>query len=61
MNVSHKFTQRRAPVALVVAIMGIIGMALVAYFASELVEFFATASASATQQTDFYPTPARAP
>jgi hypothetical protein len=61
MNVSHKFAQRRAPVALVVAVTGMIGMALVAYFASDLVEFFATASASSAMP-DFYPTPiTRAP
>jgi hypothetical protein len=41
--------------------MGMIGMALVAYFASDLVEFFATASASSAMP-DFYPTPiTRAP
>jgi hypothetical protein len=53
MNVSHKFTQRRAPVALVVFVLGMIGVALVAFLASDLVDFFAAASASATP--DFYP------
>jgi hypothetical protein len=55
MNVSHKFTQRRAPVARVVFVLGMIGVGLVAFLASDLVDFFATASASATP--DFVPVP----
>jgi hypothetical protein len=55
MNVTHKFTQRLAPVALVVFVLGVIGVALVAVLASDLVDFFAAASASATP--DFYPAP----
>jgi hypothetical protein len=40
-------------VALVVFVLGMIGVALVAFLASDLVDFFAAASASATP--DFYP------
>ena len=53
-TVTHKFTRRRAPIALVTVVAVICGLGLMAYFARDLVEF-ATASASATP--DYYPTP----
>jgi hypothetical protein len=57
MNVSHKFT-RQVPLGLVTFVIGISGLALVAYFANDLVEFAATASTSAAWQTEsYYPTP----
>lgn len=61
MNVNHKFTRRQAPIAFVITVaIGMTGLGLVAYFASDLVEFFVSSSASATP--DFYPTPiGRAP
>ena len=56
MNVNHKFTRRRAPIALVITVViGMSGLGLVAYFASDLVEFFVSSSASATP--DFFPMP----
>jgi hypothetical protein len=57
LSVSQNFTRRRAQVAAVVALIGLMA---VAYFASDLVEFFANAWASATP--DYYPMPiVRAP
>jgi hypothetical protein len=57
LSVSQNFTRHWAPVAAVVTLTGLMA---VAYFASDLVEFFANAWASATP--DYNPTPiVRAP
>ena len=54
-TVTQKFTQRLLPLALGFAVVG--GMALLAYFAPNLVEYFASSSGSSTRQTEFYPAP----
>jgi hypothetical protein len=56
LTVTQKFSQRVLPLGLVVVVGGMCGLALVAYFASDIVEFFTTTSASATRP-DFYPAP----
>ena len=56
LTANHKFNQRVLPLGVVV-VLGMIGVGLVAFFASDLVDFFGNTSASAAQQTDFYQTP----
>jgi hypothetical protein len=59
-TVTQKFTQRLLPLALVFTVLG--GMALVAYFAPNLVEYFASSSGSSTPLMEFYLAPiVRAP
>jgi hypothetical protein len=56
-TVTQKFTQRLLPLALVFTVVGGWGgMALVACFAPNLVEYFASTSGSSAQ-TEFYPAP----
>jgi hypothetical protein len=53
-TVTQKFTQRLLPLALVFTVLGGMGgMALVAYFAPNLVEYFASSSGSSTPQMEF--------
>jgi hypothetical protein len=58
-TVIQRFTQRLLPLALVVtAVGGMSRMALVAFFAPKLVEYFTSSSGSiSTWQTEFYPVP----
>jgi hypothetical protein len=57
-TVTQKFTQRLLPLALVYTVVG--GMGLVAYFAPNLVEYFASSSGPSTSEMEFY-LPVRAP
>ena len=57
-TVTQRLTQQLLPLALVVTVVGgMSGMALVAFFAPNLVEYFVSSSGSATWQTEFYPVP----
>ena len=57
-TVTHRFTRRLLPLALFVTFVGgMSGMALVAFFAPNLVGHFVNGSGSATWQTEFYPLP----
>jgi hypothetical protein len=57
--VIQRFAQRLLPLALVASVVGgMSGMALVAYFARDLVDYFvSTLGWTATGQTEFYPVP----
>jgi hypothetical protein len=57
LSVSHNFTPRRAPAVLTI-VVAICGLALVAYFVLDLIEFAAT---SASASPDFVPSTVRAP
>jgi hypothetical protein len=58
-TVTQNFTQRLLPLTLVYTVLG--GMALVAYFAPNLVEYFTSSSGPSTPETEFYLPTIRAP
>jgi hypothetical protein len=62
-NVTPSFAPRRSGLVLVVAVVCCMaGAAIVAYFAPNLVEYFASSSDPTwTGQTEFYPLPANVP
>jgi hypothetical protein len=61
-TVTQKFTQRLLPLALVFTVVGFIGgMPLVAYFAPNIEEYFASSSGFSTPETEFYLPIIRAP
>jgi hypothetical protein len=62
-NVTQSFAPRWSRLALVVTVVCCMaGTALVAYFAPNLVEYFASSSYPTwTGQTEFYPLPANVP
>ena len=61
-TVTQNFTQRLLPLTLVFTVLGGMGgMALVAYFAPNLVEYFTSSSGPSTPETEFYLPIIRAP
>jgi hypothetical protein len=61
-TVTQNFTQRLLPLTLVFTVLGGMGgMALVAYFAPNLVEHFTSSSGPSPPETEFYLPIIRAP
>jgi hypothetical protein len=61
-TVTQNFTQRLLPLTLVFTVLGGMGgMALVAYFAPNLVEYFNSSSGPSMPETEFYLPIIRAP